>query len=58
MTNKSNNIAIANSILKNSIENNKLSHAYLFELHENNDEIVFSFIKNIICPKIYSVDCD
>lgn len=57
MTNKSNNIAIANSILKNSIENNKLSHAYLFELQENNDEIVFSFIKNIICPKNYSDNC-
>lgn len=58
MTNKSNNIAIANSILKNSIENNKLSHAYLFELQENNDEIVFSFIKNIICPNNYSDNCN
>jgi len=58
MTNKSNNIGIANTILKNSIENNKLSHAYLFELQGNNDEIVFSFIKNIICPNNYSESCD
>lgn len=58
MTNKSNNIEIANTILKNSIENNKLSHAYLFELQENNDEIVFSFIKSIICPNSYSDTCN
>ena len=44
-TNK--NIEIANTIIKNSLKNNKLSHAYLFELQENNDEIVFSFIKNV-----------
>jgi len=58
MINKSNNIKIANTIIKNSIENNKLSHAYLFELHENNDEIVFSFIKNILCPNNYSNNCN
>lgn len=55
-TNK--NIEIANTIIKNSLKNNKLSHAYLFELQENNNEIVFSFIKNILCPNEYSENCD
>jgi len=54
----SNNIGISTTILKNSIKNNKLSHAYLFELQKNNDEIVFSFIKNIICPNNYSENCN
>lgn len=53
-----NNIGIANAILKNSIENNKLSHAYLFEIQDNRDEIVFSFIKNILCPKKYKEGCN
>ena len=44
-----NNINISNKILENSINNNKLSHAYLFEIQDNNDEIVFSFIKKILC---------
>lgn len=52
-----NNLTIANTILKNSIKNNKLSHAYLFELQDNNDEIVFSFIKNILCPNKFDENC-
>lgn len=57
MLNKSsNNIDISNKILENSIKNNKLSHAYLFEIQDNNDEMVFSFIKKIICNNINKHD--
>jgi len=46
----SNEISI--EILKNSLNNNKISHAYLFETDSSleNNELIFSFIKKIICP--------
>jgi len=57
MTNKLANIEISNKILLNSIKTKKLSHAYLFEIDDLDSEIVFSFIKKIICPNKYSENC-
>lgn len=44
-------LEIATNILNNSIKNNKISHAYLFQIDGSlsNNEFVFSFIKKIIC---------
>lgn len=51
-------------ILKNAVNNNKYSHAYLFEVNGNNDafKIALSFAKLLLCPNKYSnnnncVDC-
>ena len=52
-----NNINISDKIMENTINNKKLSHAYLFELSNLDDEIVFSFIKKIVCPNEYSDNC-
>jgi len=43
---------IAVSILKNSIEREKIVHAYLFETNGYNktDDFVFAFIKSLLCP--------
>ena len=43
-------------LLKNSILNDKLSHAYLFDVNNNENAFgfVLSFIKMIICPHHYS----
>lgn len=51
---------VAYSLLNNSIQNGKLSHAYLFDA--NNDEEAFafilSFVQTIICPNHYTnFDC-
>lgn len=39
-------------LLENSIKNNKVSHAYLFETNNNSNalDIVYSFVKELICP--------
>ena len=52
------NLDISNKILLNSIESKKLSHAYLFEIDDLDNEIVFSFVKNIICPNTYNDNCE
>ncbi len=54
---KLDNINIGNQIILNELEKNKLSHAYLFELDNLDDEIVFSFVKKIFCPKSFSENC-
>lgn len=43
---------VSKIILKNAISQNKISHAYLFEMDSSleNNELIFSFVKNIICP--------
>lgn len=43
---------IVYKILKNTIDNNKYSHAYLFETngYYNSIPLVFSFVKAILCP--------
>ncbi len=43
---------ITYQILKNTIENNKTSHAYLFETngYYNSIPLVFSFVKSLLCP--------
>lgn len=56
--NKISNINISNKIIENSINNKKLSHAYLFELNDLESEIVFSFIKKILCPNTYAENCN
>lgn len=53
-----NNSTIGNQILLNEINNNKLSHAYLFELDNLDDEIVFSFVKKILCKETYEETCN
>lgn len=44
---------IATTILENSITNNKLSHAYIFETNNYPKayELVVDFVKNILCSK-------
>lgn len=51
---------ISKQILKNTLLNNKLSHAYLFETDNSldNNELIFSFVKNIICPYNENKNCD
>ena len=51
-------------ILKNAVEKNKYSHAYIFETNGNKDalSLALSFSKYLLCPKKYSnnkkcVDC-
>lgn len=58
MTKMLDNVEISNKILLNSIESKKLSHAYLFEIDDLDNEIVFSFVKKIICPNEYSENCE
>ena len=43
---------VAVKILKNSIKNNKLVHAYLFETNEydKSDLFIYAFIKSLLCP--------
>lgn len=43
---------IAVSILKNSVQNNKIVHAYLFETNGYNkkDDFIYAFIKSLLCP--------
>lgn len=43
--------AVAYNIMMNAINNNKLSHAYLFNAGDNSDvmDIVLSFVKMIVC---------
>ena len=43
---------ISKSILNTAINDNKISHAYLFQTNDSSDnnELIFSFVKNIICP--------
>lgn len=47
--------SIAFRILKNSVEKNNFSHAYLFETHGYRDSLAFvlSFVKAILCPNGY-----
>ena len=42
---------VAYNIMINAINNDKLSHAYLFNTNDNDDaiDIIFSFVKEIIC---------
>lgn len=42
---------IVYSLLKKSINNNKLSHAYLFDINNNpnNYDVILSFVKDIFC---------
>lgn len=46
---------IAYNLMINAVENNKLSHAYLFEASDNIDisDLVLSFVKAILCPNHY-----
>lgn len=48
--------SIAFSLLKNSIESGKLSHAYLIDANNNEDalDFVFAFVKSIICAHHYT----
>lgn len=55
---------IITTVLKNAVEKNKISHAYLFETngYQNKDDFVLAFIKYLFCPHNYSnnkncVDC-
>lgn len=55
---------IITTVLKNAVEKNKISHAYLFETngYQNKDDFVLAFIKYLLCPHNYSnnkncVDC-
>ena len=43
-------------ILKNAVTNNKISHAYLFEIngYKKYNEYILSFVKMLLCPKKYS----
>lgn len=44
---------ICYSLLKNSVVNNKISHAYLIDSNGNDDcyDFVMSFVKMLVCPK-------
>ena len=46
------------NLLKNAINNNQISHAYLFETNNNSNalDIIYTFVKEIICPK--NISCD
>ena len=50
---------ISKQILENALKNNKISHAYLFEFDSSleNNELVFSFVKKIVCPYKKTKDC-
>lgn len=39
-------------VLKNSIDNDKYSHAYLFETngYDEKDKLILSFVKSLLCP--------
>ena len=52
--------SVSEKILKNSLENNKMSHAYLFQIDNSleDNELIFSFIKEIICPNKKNKNCD
>ena len=47
---------IITTVLKNAVEKNKISHAYLFETngYQNKDDFVLAFIKYLLCPHNYS----
>lgn len=49
---------VAYSLLKNAIDNNKLSHAYLIDSNHYDKafDFVLSFVKNIICGENHSND--
>lgn len=54
---------IVYKILKNVIDNDKLSHAYIFETngYENIDNFVIAFVKAILCPNhsnISGIKCE
>lgn len=51
---------IVYQILSNAIKNGKYSHAYLFEANGFYDieNLVFSFIKELLCPKKNCSDCN
>ena len=51
---------VSNEILNNALKNNKISHAYLFETCDslNDNELIFSFIKKIICPHKNNLICN
>ena len=42
---------IITTVLKNAVEKNKISHAYLFETngYQNKDDFVLAFIKYLLC---------
>ena len=44
------------NLLVNSLKNNKLSHAYLFDINDNSTayNIIIAFVKFILCPKNYT----
>ena len=44
------------NLLVNSLNNNKLSHAYLFDINDNSTayNIIIAFVKFILCPKNYT----
>ena len=46
------------NLLINAINNDKLSHAYLFETNNNPNslDIIYSFVKEIMCPR--NTTCD
>lgn len=46
------------NLLTNAIKNDKLSHAYLFEVNDNPNalDIIYSFVKEILCPR--NTTCD
>ncbi len=50
------NQKVAYSIVKNAINNDKISHAYLIETNGNKDGINFaiSFAKALLCPNLYT----
>ena len=43
-------------VLKNSIDNDKYSHAYLFETngYKEKDKLILSFVKALLCPFKYT----
>lgn len=48
------------NLIKNSIKNDKISHAYLFETNNNSNslDIIYSFVKEIVCPYSNEKRCD
>ena len=44
------------NLLVNSLKNNKLSHAYLFDINDNSNayDIIIAFVKFILCPENYT----
>lgn len=56
LDNYSEKLPVVYKLLKKEIERDSLSHAYIFEVNENNNafDIVLAFSEAILCPKNYT----